>query len=160
MIALITSRPHKTMEFFFIFQTFLSKNGMRRDRGSSEAMLTDYWKPTQQMFPSISFSTERRLLATSSVPILHDKTLQMIFYHSQLSLVASLICFPRTLVFPPPLECPTIDILPLPSDTKEQKSVAHELPVYCTLLILKRLTIFKALEVNPDKTEECIIPIH
>lgn len=160
MIALISSRLHKTVEFVFIFQIFLSKNGMRRDRGSSEAILTDYWKPTQEMFPSTYFSTERRLLATSSIPILHDTTLQMIFYHSQLSLVASLICFPRTLVFPPCLECPTTDILPLPSDTKKQNSVAHELPVYCMLSILKRLTMFKTLEVKADKTKECMMPIH
>lgn len=97
LVALITSRPHKTMELVFIFQIFLTRNGMRRDRESSEAMLTDYWKQTQEMFPSTYFSTERRLLATSPIPILHDRSLQMIFYHSQLSLVASLLCFPNVL---------------------------------------------------------------
>lgn len=65
-----------------------------------------------RMFPSTYFSTGHWL--PSSIPILHDRTLQMIFYHWQLSLVATLICFPRTLVFPLPLEWPTTGILPLP----------------------------------------------
>lgn len=47
LVALNSSRPQGTMGLFFIFQTF-TRNGMRRDMGSSEAMLADYQEPTQE----------------------------------------------------------------------------------------------------------------
>lgn len=116
LVALITSRPHKTMELVFIFQIFLTRNGMRRDMESSEAMLTDYWKNPGDVSIHLLFYREKVAgnLSHSHPPWQESSNDILSLTAFPCGLPALFPKCPRTLLFLPRLECPTTDILPLP----------------------------------------------
>lgn len=168
LVALIPSGPQGTMGLVFILQTFM-RNGMRRDMGSSKAMLTDYQKPTREMPSQPAYISTAR---TCQQPLPFPAP--MTSSSSEYFTTHSLPCFAplkyQDFCVPSPLRVSHKWPFVVPCDSKEQNLIAQELPVYPMLLTLKTITTFKILEVNGENlssvglyrqnTKNCPAPIH